>query len=75
MIYKVTIYENINNTYEVKFFSNKKHAIQFGKNYEKQSYACDMGYSVEYSYKLDTFNTPKTKKDFLSFLNVYGSSF
>ena len=73
MIYKVTIYENINNPHEVRFFSNKKHAIKFGKNYKKQSYACDMGYSVEYSYTLDTFNTPKTKKDFLYFLNVYAS--
>jgi len=73
MIYKITIYENSNNTYKVKFFSNKKHAIQFGKNYEKKSYSCDMGYSVEYSYKLETFNTPKTKKDFLSFLNMYAN--
>lgn len=75
MIYKVTIHENIGEFIERKFFSNKKDAIKYGKKWEKRSSVGGDGpwdnYNVTYTYEIDTFKTPKTKKHFLSFLNVY----
>ena len=72
MIHKVTIYKDIITEHNRGFFSNKKDAIKWGKSREK---VLDLGLSgiEEYTYKLESIPTPKTKKEWIRFINIHGS--
>tara|TARA_R110002020_G_scaffold467083_1_gene690318 strand:- start:465 stop:692 length:228 start_codon:yes stop_codon:yes gene_type:complete len=71
-MYKVTIWQNINHKSDRRFFSNKKDAIKWGKSNEREI-EWDFESTDTYTYELESIPTPKTKREWLIFLNRHGS--
>ena len=72
MIYKVSIMQDISHLLEVRFFTNKKEAIRYGKEQEKGlSYESEWGESYEVAYEIQSVKKPKTQKEWMMFLNFH----
>lgn len=71
MIHKVSLMQDINHLLEVRFFTNKKAAIQFGKEQAKNlSYENEFD-SVTVDYEIESVTKPKTQKEWMMFLNFH----
>jgi hypothetical protein len=73
MIYITNLSLNINCPHDRRFFSNKKDAISYGKMVSKRDSWTDWEMSQEVTYEVEACKTPKTKKQWIEFLNHYGS--
>ena len=72
MIYKVSLMQDISHLVEVRFFTNKKKAIQYGKKQAKSmSSECDFDTYVTVDYEVESFTKPKTQKEWIMFLNFH----
>tara|TARA_R100001594_G_scaffold67525_1_gene101808 strand:+ start:667 stop:900 length:234 start_codon:yes stop_codon:yes gene_type:complete len=72
MIHKVSLKENLNHLVEVRFFTNKEKAIQYGKEQAKNlSYESEFDNSVIIDYEVESFTKPKTQKEWMMFLNFH----
>ena len=72
MIYKVSLMQDISHLVEVKFFTNKKKAIQYGKEQAKSmSCECDFDTDETVDYEVESFTKPKTQKEWIMFLNFH----
>ena len=57
---------------EVRFFTNKNKAIQYGKEQSKNlSYESEWGESSEVVYEIQSVKKPKTQKEWMMFLNFH----
>tara|TARA_R100001086_G_scaffold87497_2_gene42758 strand:+ start:751 stop:984 length:234 start_codon:yes stop_codon:yes gene_type:complete len=72
MIHKISLWENVSNLVEVRFFTNKNKAIQYGKEQSKNlSYENEWGESLEVVYEIQSVKKPKTQKEWMMFLNFH----
>tara|TARA_Y100001973_G_C5194764_1_gene333438 strand:- start:773 stop:1006 length:234 start_codon:yes stop_codon:yes gene_type:complete len=72
MIHKISLWENVSNLVEVRFFTNKNKAIQYGKEQSKNlSYESEWGESSEVVYTIQSVKKPKTQKQWMMFLNFH----
>jgi len=74
MIYITHLWLNINHPYDRRFFSNKKDAIIYGKRASKGASYTDWENTHEVTYEIESIETPKTKKQWIQFLNHNGST-
>ena len=71
MIHKVSIMQDISHLLEVRFFTNKKEAIRYGKEQAKNlSYENEFD-SVTVDYEIQSVTKPKTQKEWMMFLNFH----
>ena len=73
MIYITHLWLNANHPYDRRFFPNKKDAIKYGKMVSKRDTYTDLGMSQKVTYEVESCKTPKTKKQWIQFLNCNGS--
>ena len=74
MIHILELTKNITNLVEKRFFTNKKKAIQYGKEQEKNlSYESECYDSVSVTYEIKSVKKPKTQKEWMMFLKIHGS--
>jgi len=73
MIYITHLWLNANHPYDRRFFPNKKDAIKYGKMVSKRDTYIDLGMSQKVIYEVESCKTPKTKKQWIQFLNCNGS--
>ena len=72
MIHKVSLMQDISHLVEVRFFTNKKKAIRYGKEQAKDlSYISEFDTSVTVDYEVESFTKPKTQKEWMMFLNFH----
>ena len=72
MIHKISLWGDVSNLLEVRFFTNKNKAIQYGKEQSKNlSYESEWGESSEVVYEIQSVKKPKTQKEWMMFLNFH----
>ena len=72
MIHKISLWGDVSNLVEVRFFTNKNKAIQYGKERAKNlSYESEWGESLEVVYEIQSLKKPKTQKEWMMFLNFH----
>ena len=73
MVYITHLCLNVNTPHDRRFFSNKKDAIRYGKMVSKRDTYANWEVSQEVTYEVEACKTPKTKKQWIQFLNHNGS--